>query len=562
MTGQRSFWRRHRWVKWVAGGLLLALIVAAGAVEIALRRAEPFLRARIVESLENRFHARVELDSFHISLVNGLWAEGKGLRIWPPAHVVGVTVPAGQGEPLIRLDEFRFHAPLRYRPGVPIHISVVELKGLNIHIPPKSHLSAGSEKIPATDLAPPAKTSAPPGWGAQMVSFEVDKIECTGAELEMETDKPGKLPLEFAIAHWTLTGIAKGEAIGFDAELTNPRPRGTVKTTGSFAPWNIGGSAVDLGAMPLQGEYRLERADLASFKGIAGTLDSTGRFQGTLRDLTVDGETRTPDFRLTHFGNAVALTTRFHAQVDGTNGDTWLEPVEATLGRSRFTAQGSITRLPAAVVNGARQYNGHDIALTVNIERGRIEDFLRLAAKTDNVLLTGDLAMKTSLLIPPGPAPVHQRLKMDGWFALSRAQFTSGKIQQRIAELSLRGQGRPEELKSVDPSSILSSMQSSFQLAGGVITLPALSFTVPGAAIQLQGAYGMEGGTLNFDGAAKLDAPISKMVGGWKGLLLSPADRLLKKDGVATEVPIQIAGTREKPEFTIQFDRLKISGKR
>jgi len=178
------------------------------------------------------------------------------------------------------------------------------------------------------------------------------------------------------------------------------------------------------------------------------------------------------------------------------------------------------------------------------------------------VLLTGDLAMKTSLLIPPGPAPVHQRLKMDGWFALSRAQFTSGKIQQRIAELSLRGQGRPEELKSVDPSSILSSMQSSFQLAGGVITLPALSFTVPGAAIQLQGAYGMEGGTLNFDGAAKLDAPISKMVGGWKGLLLSPADRLLKKDGVATEVPIQIAGTREKPEFTIQFDRLKISGKR
>ncbi len=115
VTGDRqSFWRRHRWVKWVAGGLLAALALAA-AMGVALHRAEPFLRARIVEELEDRFHARVELDSFHISLVKGLWAEGKGLRIWPPARVEGVTVPAGQGEPLIRLDEFRFHVPLRYR---------------------------------------------------------------------------------------------------------------------------------------------------------------------------------------------------------------------------------------------------------------------------------------------------------------------------------------------------------------------------------------------------------------------------------------------------------------
>ncbi len=73
---RKSFWRRHGWIKWVAGGLLAALAVAAGIVDYGLRRAEPFLRARIVESLENRFHARVELDSFHVSLVIGRWAEG------------------------------------------------------------------------------------------------------------------------------------------------------------------------------------------------------------------------------------------------------------------------------------------------------------------------------------------------------------------------------------------------------------------------------------------------------------------------------------------------------
>jgi hypothetical protein len=84
---RQPFWRRHRWVKWVIGGLLAVLVLAAAAVGVALQRAEPYLRARIVEGLEDRFHARVELDSFHVSLVKGLWAEGKGLRIWPPAKV-------------------------------------------------------------------------------------------------------------------------------------------------------------------------------------------------------------------------------------------------------------------------------------------------------------------------------------------------------------------------------------------------------------------------------------------------------------------------------------------
>ena len=90
--GRAGFWRNHRWLKWLAGGLLLALIALGVAISVALHRAEPMLRAAIVEKLEERFHARVELDSFHISLVEGLTAEGKGLRIWPPAQVSGVTV--------------------------------------------------------------------------------------------------------------------------------------------------------------------------------------------------------------------------------------------------------------------------------------------------------------------------------------------------------------------------------------------------------------------------------------------------------------------------------------
>jgi hypothetical protein len=96
-------------------------------------------------------------------------------------------------------------------------------------------------------------------------------------------------------------------------------------------------------------------------------------------------------------------------------------------------------------------------------------------------------------------------------------------------------------------------------MAGGVVTLPALTYIVPGAAIQLKGTYGIEGGALHFDGSAKMDASVSKMVGGWKGLLLTPADRFFKKEGAGTELPIHIEGTRDEPKFTIDFGHMKAS---
>jgi hypothetical protein len=466
--------------------------------------------------------------------------------------VQGVTVPGpettGSAQPLIRLDEFRFHAPLRYQPGKPFHIALVELRGLDVRMPPKSHF---------THAAAQAAGAGESRGGAGLLRFDVDTIVCNSARLVMETSKPGKLPLEFAIAYLQLTRIASGGAVGFDAELTNPRPVGTIHTTGSLGPW----LASDPGESPLTGVYRFEHADLASFKGIAGILSSAGRYQGTLRDLAVDGETDTPDFRLTHFGNALALYTRFHAQVDGTNGDTSLEPVEATLGHSHFIAQGQIVRVAAVGVDGTPQSTGHDIALTVNVDRGRIEDFLRLASPPQRAtpLLTGAVTAKAALHIPPGPAPVHERLSLNGAFSVTGVRFTSTKIQDRIEELSLRTQGRPKDVKTTDPTGVDLTMQGNFQMAGGVITLPALACTVPGATIRLKGTYGVEGGALNFTGTARTEATVSEMVGGWKGLLLKPADRLFKKDGAGLVLPIHITGTREEPEFDLDLDRFKVT---
>jgi hypothetical protein len=547
VTAKRAgFWRRHRVLKWTLGVLFLALIVLGVALSVALRHAEPILRAAIVNRLEEHFHARVELDSFHVSLVNGLWAEGKGLRIWPPAQVEGVAVPgttaASQPGPLIRLQEFRFHAPLRYKLGQPVKISVVELKGLYVDVPPKTHFM---------HKAAPERAKE---HGTPLLRFAVESMICEGAHLTLETDKPGKLPLEFAIAHIKLTSSIAGGTMQFDAKLTNPKPAGTILTRGTVGPWKVD----DPGETPLTGSYRFEHADLGVFKGIAGILQSTGRYEGVLRDLVVDGQTDTPDFRLTSFGTAVPLHTEFHAHVDGTNGDTWLEPVNATLGQSHFTAEGEVVRVPPGTAShGTATPGGHEIALNVKVNGGRMEDFLRLASKSGTPLLTGTLALKTTLEIPPGTAPVDEKLKLNGSFTLDDAQFTSAKIQNEVGELSLRGQGRPNDARQGEGADVRSTMQSDFTMADAVIALPNLKYTVPGAEIDLKGTYGVQGGLLNFTGTAKTQATVSEMVGGWKGVLLKPADRYFKKDGAGTEVPIHVNGTRENPKFGVDLGRMK-----
>jgi len=306
------------------------------------------------------------------------------------------------------------------------------------------------------------------------------------------------------------------------------------------------------------GDDRFEYADLGGFKGIAGILSSTGHYQGTLREMVVDGETDTPDFRLTHFGTALKLHTSFHAKVDGTNGDTWLEPVEATLGNSHFWARGQVVHVaPAADGKGQTRAGGHDIALKVDVDRGRVEDFLRLASQSGTPLLTGVLKMKAELEIPPGPDHVDERLKLAGTFALDDVQFKSTKVQDRIAELSARGQGRPKEAKNGSQTDVRSTMNGTFKMADKVATLTALEYTVPGAVIELKGSYGVDGGSLNFAGTAKMDATVSEMVGGWKGLLLKPMDRYFQKNGSGTEVQIHIGGTRDNPQFGVDFNRMK-----
>jgi hypothetical protein len=91
----------------------------------------------------------------------------------------------------------------------------------------------------------------------------------------------------------------------------------------------------------VSGNYSFTNVDLGTLKGIGGILSSIGAYAGTLGRIEVNGQTDTPDFHIAS-GHRVPLHTDFQAIVDGTDGDTYLDPVKARVLQSSFTANGRV----------------------------------------------------------------------------------------------------------------------------------------------------------------------------------------------------------------------------
>jgi hypothetical protein len=526
--------------KWLLRGaiaLVILIAILAGAGWYAAQRFEPYIREQAVSYLENRFGTGVELGSLHVSVrylspwkwrSSRLVLSGESLKL-PNKGRAGLP-------PLIAATSFSVQTELGAIWDSPRRIHDVRLHKLEINIPPREDRP---QQAKATTPPPPAPAPAPtsaPGKPAVVV----DTIHADGIDLRIFPADPAKLPRLFEIHHLTLKGTAPGLPLKYDATLTNPRPRGTIQVAGNFGPWFTD----DPGQTPISGEYTFRDADLGVFKSIAGILNSTGKFDGVLRRIEVRGETRAPEFRLAG-GNPVPLTTTFHSIVDGTSGDTFLEPVRATLGSSTMEARGKVVRPPGV--------KARSIVLNVVLPKGRVEDLVRLAVKSPKPFLNGDVALKTKLQILPAPGQdLSDRLLLDGDFAIEQAQFVGGSVQDKIDELSRRAQGQP---KNEAISDVLSAMRGEFSLRDGDLKFADLVFHAPGAGIHLHGNYGLESEQIDLHGVARLQAKVSQTVSGWKRIMLKPVDPFLSKAGAGTLLPIQITGSRSAPKFGLDRKR-------
>ena len=519
---------RWRWI----GGIALLFIVAIIVLGIVVHRAEPTLRAAVIETLSTRFKSKVELDAFHVSLLKGLQVSGAGLRIFGETdannHEPGLQPVVFQPiiiQPIISVAEFRFHMGIRDLFRRPMHVDTVYVKGLQLNLPPKEHRSEMNNVEHA----------------GGKIEIIVDRLVSDQAQLIVNTLRPGKRPLEFDIESLKMTSIGPGSPLHFDADLTNPKPVGHILSSGLFGPWQAD-SPRDTA---VSGTYSFDHADLGTIKGLAGILWSTGKYAGILDNIVVDGATDTPDFRLAISGRSVPLHTDFHAIVDGTSGDTYLQPVKARILNSSLVANGSVER--------TKDPNGHHVELDVEMDRGAIEDLLKTAIRTDPPIMTGVVQLKTKVDLPPGEADVANRLNLTGIFQVSGAHFTNEKIQGKIDALSVRSQGKPKQAKEGSLDNVHSDMKGTFRLRNGLLSFSQLQFQVPGTDVNLTGTYSLDGNQFDFHGKARLDAKLSQMETGWKSLLLKPVDPFFSKNGAGTEVPVEIHGTKSDPHFGLDF---------
>lgn len=517
--------RGKRWL--IGGGIGLAVLLAAGIVagiELA-HRFEPMVRAQAIQYMEDRFHSDVELKSLKIHPPKVPWLvlllnRGRGARVRVDAGGLSMRFRGPRNlPPLFSIQKVTFVVDLGTLGDPRKIVDDVSIDGMEINVPPK-----GSS-------APPGG-AAPENHGSRS-SVLIERVRIRGAVLRILPKDEDKKPLQFLIGDLRLNSAGTNTAMKYDVALNIPKPPGHVKSLGKFGPWN----AREPGDTPLAGKYAFNQADLGVFPGIGGILHSTGAFDGTLDSIHARGEATVPDFHLKSVGNPVPLTTSFEVLVDGTNGNTTLQPVHARLGSTAFTTTGAVIK--------HEKESHRAIDLDVSMPDGDLRDLLRLAMK-GSPFMEGRINLKTRIGIPPLSGTVKKKLRLDGRFMLDDAKFLRSTIQNQIDQLSRRGRGQPDN-REIDE--VASDMSGSFKLENQVMTFESLSFRVPGAHVTLAGNYDLGHDTLDFHGNLKMLATISDTMTGWKHWVLKPVDPFFSKHGAGTYLRIKVDGSARRPNF-------------
>lgn len=502
----------------VLGLLGVLAILAIGGVWLVSRAYRPaVLKDRMVAYLTDQLESEVTLDSLDGSFFPRVALSGGGLVV---RYKGRTDVP-----PLLTIEHFEIRASLRELMRRPRHVSEVRLEGLQVHIPPgdddrKNDPNDAERESPLRELV-------------------IDRFEAPDTVLTLIPRNASKLPKVFTIHHLVMESVGRGHASPYIAVLTNPIPKGQIEASGTFGPWNVAHPALT----PVSGKYTFANADLNTIRGLSGILSSEGSFKGPLNLIQVQGTTDTPKFQVDAGGRPVPLTTRFTATVDGSNGDTILDQVDARFLSTELTAKGAVVGLEGTP--------GRQIEVDVTMTKGRVEDLLRLAVDPPTPILRGAVQLEARLVVPPGKAKVLDKINLRGGFGLTRARFTDPSTQVKIAGLSRRGQGKGNDEPMGD---VMSNFDGRFTVDQAVITFTRLAFGVPGASVELAGRYGLRTQELDFHGHLSMDATLSQAAGGGlKSFFLKAVDPFFKKNGAGAVLPIKITGNRKDPKFGLEL---------
>ena len=511
----------------LAGTLLVAATLAAGAAVWYVQTAEPRLKRDLERWLSERLTSDVSIDSLDVTLFPTVRIEGVNLVLrikGRPDLSPFITIRKWTGTgSLLGLWNRR--------------LRLVRIEGAELIVPPgrKQDLKPLSVNGGPDDGSSPAPRAGEPRAGAPMV----DRLDADQVLITVQSREANRDPVVWDVRDLVMHDFSLETAAPFSASVDTPLPKDRAYASGTAGPW----PRRDLTTLPLQGQYTFD-GDLGSVPGLEGEIHVEGSALGALERLETAGNASSQGLGLSNkAGGRLPLTASYQGIFDGTSGDLALTRLTTQLGASTFDMTGSVLR--------QRGVRGRHVKLQASTPKPvDLGDVMRLLVDGRNAPLTGRLGLRARLDIPAGENDVQDRMIVDGTFDVAQARFRDREIQERIDALSRRGQGRP-----ADPTiaGVAANMEGQAVLRRRDLALRAVRFVVPGVAIEMSGRYGLSSQRLDFQGIARLDATISQTQTGARRLLLRPLDRLLRKDGAGTRLVVGIAGTREAPKVDVNF---------
>ncbi len=486
------------WLRLV--GLVIAGLIITGIVLLGVHW--PFSRNAVERAIRAATDRPVRIGTFRQSY-------------FPPGciaeNITVLTHRGGDNPPLIAIQKLVIQGSLTGMFRSPTLLAEVKIVGMHVRIPPKG---------------PGENHGIPLDSGSH--GLAISKIVADGALLEFIPEDRGKEHFKLLIDKLLVRDAGSGKAMSYSAVLTNTEPPGIIRSEGKFGPWNPN----DPGRTAVSGDYTYENVKLGVFGGISGTARAEGKFSGPLEHILTMGTVEIPNFHV----QGSALTTRFaldyHAIVNGTNGDTWLQPAHARFLRTEVTARGPIE-------GGSHKTATFDMA----VRDGRLEDLLRLFVSEKTAPMSGTVSLTAKAVWPPGPRKFLDKLRLDIDFGIGAGHFASEKTQGSIDRLSESAAGESKKEEKEDPRTVLSILRGHVALRDGVAHLSTVSFAMPGASATLQGTYRLADQAVDLHGVLDTEGRLSDTASGFKALIIKVITPFFKKKHSARIVPFKITGS-------------------
>ena len=476
-----SLWRA---MCWAGAALGVCLLIIAGL----LITRWPFSYDKIHPMLENVFASNIEIQQYHRTFFPspGFVAHGLTMR----RRSAGPDVaPLATAETLAVRGSWADLLLLRR------HVDAVDVERFRLMVP-----APGTRE---------RKEDFPQGSSHSFTGPETSIGKLTFDDASIEIGRRDAATLIFPVHRLLLRNFHRGDAVRFDVEMDNAKPRGRIHAHGSFGPLLPG----HLRETAIDGDFTAEHVRLDDIGKLHGDAELRGHFSHTLGALQTEAHAATRNFSEGE-GRPIPASADIRCTINVRNGDVELRDVHGVLGRTPVRMHGSITGAPKIA------------RIDLVVDHGRAQDLMQPFVH-DRAPIVGGVSLHGHAEVLPG-APGRKfldRLVMQGSFDVPNEKLTNPSTEESLSAFSERARKDPEakhEPETGPDVDVLSSFEAPFTLRDAVVTTSRARFVVQGASADLHGTYNLRSKDVHLTGNLNMQASLSHVTTGFKSALLKP----------------------------------------